>query len=72
MGTPFLMWYDDSPKHTLAQKIAAACEAYQQWFGVAPTLVLVSPDDGPVPPGGLVTTRQASNIRRNTVWAGQD
>lgn len=69
----FLMWYDDSPKHTLAQKIAEACEAFQERNGLAPTVALVCPGDLAEPlADALVTIRPAANIRPNTVWVGRE
>lgn len=71
--TLYLAWYDDSPKHALAQKIAEACEAYLARHGLAPTLALVCPGDMPEPLADApVTIRPASNIRPNTVWIGRE
>ena len=71
----FLMWYDDSPKHTLAQKVADAHQTYLARFGTAPTLVRINPAD-------VSETFQASacpcpielapTVLRNTVWIGQE
>lgn len=72
MSFPFLVWYDDDKKRTLAQKIAEACEAYQARMGIAATVALISPDDGPAPSDALVDVRLLATIRRNTVWVGRD
>ena len=72
---PFLMWMDDQPKRTLAQKVADARAAYRQRFGCEATLILVSSDDAEQLTGlGVVDgveVRVAANVRRNIVWAGQ-
>lgn len=38
----FLMWYDDSRKKTVTEKIAEALVAYEQRFHANPNLVLVN------------------------------
>lgn len=72
MSAPFLAWYDDTPKRTLVQKIADACEAYQARMGIAATVALISPDDGPAPSDALVDVRPLATIRKNTVWVGRE
>jgi hypothetical protein len=74
-GPWFLCWYDDSPKHTLAQKAHEAAQAYRDRFGAAPTLARVNPGDVPETfqasdypcPVELVST-----VQRNTVWIGRE
>ena len=68
----FIVWYDDDKRHTLAQRIADACEAFQARMGVAATVALISPDDGPAPTDALVRIEARNTIRRNTVWVGRD
>lgn len=67
--TLFLMWYDDTPRRPLADKVADARAAYTARWGVAPAVALVNPADaeGQDVPGA----RPAPNIRPNTVWVGQ-
>jgi hypothetical protein len=72
----YLMWHDDNPKHALTKKIADGCEAYRSRFGVAPTLALISPEDGPVPSDAPVAVQIASGnagvVRKNIVWIGME
>lgn len=67
----YLMWYDDSKQDT-PRKLAAACQAYTQRFGAAPTVALVAPM--PVlpqaPPG--VTVRAMATVRPDTFWIGRE
>lgn len=72
MSNIFLMWMDDDRKRSLTQKIADACAAYQQRFGIAATVALISPDDGPAPSDALVSVQCRANVARNTIWAGRD
>lgn len=66
----FLMWYDDTPRRPLADKVADARAAYLARWGVAAPVVLVNPDDlaGADVPGAI----PRATIRRNTVWVGQE
>jgi hypothetical protein len=69
MSTPFLMWYDDNPKQTMAKKIEAAIGVYRYRFqGTVPTLVLVNEDEVIEVDGILV--RGVQTVRRNMVWVG--
>ncbi len=69
-STPFLMWYDDSPKLSLGNKIADAIDAYYQRFRTHPTLVLVNEAELTEVAG--VAVRSATNVRRHTYWVGLD
>jgi hypothetical protein len=44
-GIMFLHWYEDSPKKSIAQRLAEACAAYQTRFAQKPNLILVSEQD---------------------------
>lgn len=68
---PFLVWYDDNPRLSVAQKIEDAINAYRRRFnGVHPTLVLVNEEE-PIPEVTGVQVRGAVNVRRNTYWVGR-
>lgn len=67
---PFLMWYDDNPKLSVAHKIDEAIEAYADRLGVRPTLVLVNEAELTDHPG--VAVRAVTTVRRNTYWVGQE
>ncbi len=67
----FLMWYDDSPKHSQEQKIRDAAEAYSKHFnGVRPNLALVNPAEVVEMPG--LTVRGVATVAKNTVWVGRE
>lgn len=65
---PFLMWYDDSPKRTIHQKISDAQDAFIRRFGQAPTVAMVNPLDLNESVSGNVLVRPT--IGRYTVWVG--
>lgn len=67
---PFLMWYDDSPKLSIANKIEEAIAAYADRLGVRPTLVLVNEAELTEFPG--VEVRGVTTVRRHTYWVGQE
>ncbi|MCS6881778.1 MAG: hypothetical protein RMK84_07600 [Oscillochloridaceae bacterium] len=67
---PFLVWYDDNPKLSIARKIEEAIAAYRRRFnGVRPTLILVNEEELTDVAG--VQVRSAPTVRRNTYWVGQ-
>lgn len=68
--TPFLMWYDDSPKLATATKVAEAVDAYHTRFRCPPNLVLVNEADL-VRIEGL-EVRVSPTIHRHTFWVGRD
>jgi hypothetical protein len=68
---PFLMWYDDNPKLSVARKIEDAIAAYSDRFrGVKPTLVLMNEEEVTQVAGMVV--RGVNTVRRNTYWVGQE
>lgn len=71
MSAPFLMWYDDNPKLTVAMKIEDAIGAYRHRFpSRVPTLVLVN--EAEVTEVAGVEVRGVLTVHRNTVWVGLD
>lgn len=38
-----MLWFDNSPKMTLADKVKAAADYYHQKYGVKPTFCMVNP-----------------------------
>ncbi len=69
MSTPFLMWYDDNPKLSVARKIEDAIGAYRHRFPqTTPTLVLVNEAEVTEVVG--VEVRGMATVHRNTVWVG--
>ncbi|NTU78803.1 MAG: hypothetical protein HGA45_05275 [Chloroflexales bacterium] len=68
---PFLMWYDDNPKLSVARKIEDAIAAYSDRFsGVKPTLVLVSEEE--ITEFAGIKVRGVATVRRHTYWVGQE
>ncbi len=67
---PFLVWYDDNPKVSIARKIEEAIAAYSRRFnGVRPTLILVN--EAELTDVAGVQVRGVATVRRNTYWVGQ-
>lgn len=67
----YMMWYDDSPKHTQEDKIRAAAEAYSKHFnGVRPNLALVHPSEVVEMPE--LTVRGVATVAKNNVWVGRE
>jgi hypothetical protein len=66
----FLLWYDDSSKTPVADKIQAAMAAYVRRFQASPSLVLVNAIDYMEREDILV--RSARTVQPNTFWVGLD
>ncbi|MDZ4717762.1 MAG: hypothetical protein SH847_04780 [Roseiflexaceae bacterium] len=65
----YLVWYDESPKKTVVEKIGEAVAAYSARFPTVPAnLVLVNPIDQ-VPYAGLVV-RSERTVQPNNFWVG--
>lgn len=64
----FLVWYDDSSKTPVADKIQAGIAAYTRRFQAHPSLVLVNAVDYMELPDILV--RSARTVQPNTFWVG--
>lgn len=64
----YLWWYDDNPKRTPAEKIAAALDAYRARFGAAPTVVLTNEAERCAVEG--VEVRSEGYIRKSNFWIG--
>lgn len=43
MTSTGLLWFDNDPSRTIAEKVIDAAERYAEKFGVAPTVCLASP-----------------------------
>lgn len=70
----YLMWQDLRPKVDLRTKIAEACQAYRDRFGVEARAAIVHPDDIPTPFNAAdypVVISLRLQVGRNTVWIGQ-
>lgn len=66
----FLVWYDDSSKTPVADKIQAAIAAYLQRFQIQPNLVLVNAIDYIEQADILI--RATRMVQPNTFWVGLD
>ena len=64
----FLLWFDDNPKRTPAEKIAAALEAYRARFGARATVVLTNEAER-CPVAG-VEVRSEGYILKSNFWIG--
>lgn len=67
----FLAWFDDSKK-AIADKIDGGRKAYQERFGYAPAVVLVSDDEWnqPITIQNIIVLHKGY-IRKNNYWFGQ-
>jgi hypothetical protein len=66
----YLVWFDDNAKHTIEQKIAAACEAFHARYGSLPNVALVSADDNAPASVAGVRTQVERRVQRNNVHVG--
>jgi hypothetical protein len=66
----FLVWYDDSSKTAVADKIQAAIAAYVVRFQTRPSLVLVNAVDHMERADVLV--RSERTVQPNSFWVGLD
>ncbi len=66
----FLHWFDDNPKHTTAQRLADAAQAYAVRFGVQPNVALVSEQDASVTLTGC-EVRAGKRIGPNNYQVGR-
>ena len=66
-----LLWFDDNPSRTLAEKIASAARRYRQKFGATPNVCFVHPSaaDGECEVGG-VTVAPLRSVLRHHFWVG--
>jgi hypothetical protein len=66
----FLVWYDDSPKTPVGDKIRAAIAAYGARFQARPSLVLVNVVDHMELAD--VQVRHERTVQPNTFWVGRE
>lgn len=66
----FLVWYDDSPKKPIADKIQEAIAAYVVRFETRPGLVLVNLAD--YTEMSEVMVRSERTVQPNTFWVGRE
>jgi len=65
----FLGWFDDTPKKSVAQKLAEAIERYEAKFGESPNLCLLNATNE-VKYDGL-EVRVTDYVRPNHFWVGR-
>lgn len=69
-----LLWFDDSPDRTLAQRIAQAAVRHFQKYGVIPNVCYVHAsalgDDGCQVPG--IEVRPNKSVLRYHLWIGRE
>ena len=66
----FFVWYDDSPKKPVVERIQEAIAAYVERFKTRPSLVLVNAVDYMLM--AEVTVRSEHTVRPNTFWLGRE
>lgn len=66
----FFVWFDDSAKTPVVDKIHAAIAAYVERFKMRPSLVLVNAIDQTEM--GEITVRSALTVQPNTFWVGHE
>jgi hypothetical protein len=66
----FLVWYDDTPKKPVVDKIQEAITAYIERFKTCPDLVLVNAIDHMEMTEVLV--RSERTVQPNTFWVGRE
>jgi hypothetical protein len=66
----FLVWYDDTPKKPVVDKIQEAITAYMQRFRTGPDLVLVNAIDHMEMTDVLV--RSERTVQPNSFWVGRE
>ena len=73
--TSGMLWFDEDPKTTLAQKIAKAMAYYQQKYGRAPGLCLVNPsmlDGKSMPDIEGLTIKSYRPVLPGHIWIGYE
>jgi hypothetical protein len=66
----YFVWYDDSPKKLVAEKIQEAITAYVTRFAIQPSLLLVNAVDHMEFTDMLV--RSERTVQPNTFWLGYE
>ena len=66
----YFVWYDDSPKKLVAEKIQEAITAYVTRFATQPSLLLVNAVDHMEFANVLV--RSERTVQPNTFWLGRE
>ena len=66
----YFVWYDDSPKKLVAEKIQEAIAAYVTRFAIQPSLLLVNAVDHMELTDVLV--RSERTVQPNTFWLGYE
>jgi hypothetical protein len=66
----YFVWYDDSPKKLVAEKIQEAIAAYVTRFAIQPSLLLVNAVDHMELTNLLV--RSERTVQPNTFWLGYE
>lgn len=69
-----LLWYDDDPGTTLAQKVARAAARYYQKYDIVPNVCFVHPSalggNGQATTVGPVSIKPLSSVLRHHFWIG--
>jgi hypothetical protein len=66
----YFVWYDDSPKKPVAEKIQEAIAAYVTRFAIQPSLLLVNVADHME--WGNLLVRVERTVQPNSFWLGYE
>ena len=71
-----LLWFDDDPRHSLAERIAPAARRYCQKFGTSPNVCYVHPStlggDGKTAQVGTIHVATSPSVLPHHLWIGQE
>jgi hypothetical protein len=68
-----MLWFDDNPANTIADKVTKAAAYYASKYGRKPTICFVNPgmlSGEPVEKSGGVEIRTSRTILRHHFWLG--
>lgn len=66
----FLLWYDDTKRKPVEEKIVEGIQRYVERFGETPNVCLVNPSEAV--DSRVLTIRPTSYVRPNNYWIGVD
>ncbi len=64
----FLLWFDDTKKKPVEEKILEGVQRYVERFGQTPNVCLVNPGEAVQANG--ITVRPTAYVRPNNYWLG--
>lgn len=71
-----LLWFDNNPRHNLAEKIGPAARRYRQKFGTSPNICYVHAStlggNGRTAQVGTVRVTTSPTVLPHHLWIGQE